>query len=166
VIWQQADGTHGGSMRILPTTGPTMVNDHFRHLNGGVAIASPLIWECTRFCLSPRLPGGLAAAVPVSAALMLAGCELGIRFGLTHAVGVFDRRMVRVYRALGWVPEILGTDAAGADAVSLGLWPIDRASRRQIAERSGLAEALAAEWFELSFPVGSPAGADARLLAG
>ncbi len=29
VIWEQADGTHGGSMRFLPTTGRTMVNEHF-----------------------------------------------------------------------------------------------------------------------------------------
>ncbi|RMH49328.1 MAG: autoinducer synthase [Alphaproteobacteria bacterium] len=152
VIWVQEDGTHGGSMRILPTTGRTMVNDHFAHLNGGVRIESPLIWECTRFCLSPRLKGGFRAALPVSAALMMAGCELGIRFGLTHAVGVFDARMVRIYRAIGWSPEILGTEGSGADAVSTGLWPIDADSRAAIARRSGIAEALAAEWFELSFP--------------
>ncbi len=28
VIWQGADGRHGGSMRFLPTTGRTMVEDH------------------------------------------------------------------------------------------------------------------------------------------
>lgn len=153
VIWVQSDGTHGGSMRILPTTGRTMVNDHFTHLNGGVRIESPLVWECTRFCLSPRLPGGFRATLPVSAALMLAGCELGIRFGLTHAVGVFDARMVRIYRSIGWVPDILGTEGAGAQAISTGLWPIDADSRRAIAEKSGIAEALAAEWFDLSFPM-------------
>ena len=31
VIWQGADGRHGGSMRFLPTTGRTMVEDHFLH---------------------------------------------------------------------------------------------------------------------------------------
>lgn len=152
VIWEQADGTHGGSMRVLPTTGRTMVNDHFRHLNGGVAIASPLVWECTRFCLSPRLAGGFRTALPVSAALMMAGCELGIRFGLTHSVGVFDARMVRIYRSIGWSPEILGTDGTGADAISVGLWPIDAEARAAIAARSGIAEEAAAGWFEAAFP--------------
>jgi N-acyl-L-homoserine lactone synthetase len=76
VIWVQADGTHGGSMRILPTTGRTMVNDHFAHLNDGVRVESPLVWECTRFCLSPRLKGGFRAALPVSAALMMARAVL------------------------------------------------------------------------------------------
>ena len=26
VVWERADGTHGGSMRFMPTTGRTMVN--------------------------------------------------------------------------------------------------------------------------------------------
>ena len=52
VIWENADGTHGGSMRFLPTTGRVMVNDHFPHLLGDGVITSPVIWECTRFCLA------------------------------------------------------------------------------------------------------------------
>ncbi len=35
VIWETPAGSHGGSMRLLPATGPTMVNDHFGHLTGG-----------------------------------------------------------------------------------------------------------------------------------
>jgi len=54
VIFELEDGTHGGSVRFLPTTGQTMVNDHFLDLTDGVRIESPLIWECTRFCISPR----------------------------------------------------------------------------------------------------------------
>lgn len=30
VIWEKADGSHGGSMRFLPTTGRTMINEHLR----------------------------------------------------------------------------------------------------------------------------------------
>ena len=29
-----------------------MVNDHFPHLLGDGVITSPVIWECTRFCLA------------------------------------------------------------------------------------------------------------------
>jgi len=29
LIWENADGSHGGSLRLLPTTGRTMVNEHF-----------------------------------------------------------------------------------------------------------------------------------------
>ncbi|MEX0368256.1 MAG: acyl-homoserine-lactone synthase, partial [Ruegeria sp.] len=35
VIWEEEDGSHGGSMRVLPTTGPVMINDVFGHLTGG-----------------------------------------------------------------------------------------------------------------------------------
>ncbi|WP_118133307.1 acyl-homoserine-lactone synthase [Oceanicella sp. SM1341] len=151
-IWQRPDGSHGGSMRILPTTGRTMVNEHFRHLNGGVEISTPLVWECTRFCLAPSAMRNPREAALIPAALMLAGCELGLRFGLTHAVGVFDARMIRIYRSLGWSPEILGREGTGRSAVAVGLWPVDDASRRAIAARSGLPARIAAEWFELSFP--------------
>ena len=63
VIWQNDDGSHGGSMRFLPTTGPTMVNDVFSDIMGGGAVVSPLIWECTRFCLSKDAKSNVAAAL-------------------------------------------------------------------------------------------------------
>ena len=139
-----------GSMRILPTTGQTMVNDHFIDLTDGVEISSPLIWECTRFCLSPNA-GKLAGKA--AAALMLAGCELGVRFGLDSSVGVFDARMVHIYRRIGWAPEILGTRGEGADAISVGLWEINEESKAQICAKSGFKAEEAEAWFEASFPV-------------
>jgi len=42
VIWELPDGSHGGSMRLLPTTGPAMVNDHFSDLLDGTENLSPL----------------------------------------------------------------------------------------------------------------------------
>ena len=63
VIWEDAHGRHGGSMRFLPTTGRVMVNDVFPHLNNGVKLVSPLIWDCTRFCLAPEAGPKIAAAV-------------------------------------------------------------------------------------------------------
>lgn len=140
VIWQGADGCHHGSMRFLPTLGRTMVNDHFSHLVPH-RIASPRVWECTRFCLSDR------AGPQVSAALMLGGAELGVGLGLGHAVGVFDARMVRVYRMLGWSPDILGGEGEGAAAIRLGLWRFDADLPRRLAARAGLNAALARLWF-------------------
>ena len=150
VIWEEPDGSHGGSMRILPTTGQTMVNDHFLDLTDGVEISSPLIWECTRFCLSPNA-GKLANKA--AAALMLAGCELGVRFGLDSSVGVFDARMVHIYRRIGWAPEILGTSGSGKDAISVGLWEINQESKLEICAKSGIEPEQAEAWFDASFPV-------------
>lgn len=150
VIYELPDGSHGGSMRILPTTGQTMVNDHFSDLTDGVMISSPLIWECTRFCLSPNA-GKLAGKA--AAALMLAGCELGVRFGLDSSVGVFDARMVHIYRRIGWAPEILGSTGEGKSAISVGLWEINEESKAQICAKSGFRAEDAEAWFEASFPV-------------
>lgn len=145
VIWQAADGGHGGSMRLLPTVGPTMVNDHFGHLTDGVRIESPLIWECTRFCLSRGASGRTAAA------LMLAGGEVMRGFGIKHYVGVFDARMVRIYRAIGSSPELLGSEGTGRDKISVGLWEFTDAARAKVAARAGLSPAISELWFNRAF---------------
>ncbi len=144
VIWERADGSHGGSMRFLPTTGQTMVNDHFRHL-AGAEIVHPLIWECTRFCLAPD------AETRISAALLLGGLEIGLGFCLTDSVGVFDARMVRIYRRLGWEPAVLGSQGAGRDAISVGLWTFSAADRGELLDRAGIADAFSQAWFDQSF---------------
>lgn len=143
VIWQRPDGAHGGSMRFLPTRGRTMINEHFSHLAG--RIEHHHMWECTRFCLAE------GAAAHVSAALMLGGVEVGLGFGLTHAVGVFDARMVRVYRALGWTPDVLGSAGEGREAVSLGRWTFSEAIRQKLCAKAGLSPDLSAQWFAGAF---------------
>ena len=147
VIWKTPDGLHGGSMRVLPTTAPCMVNDHFAHVAGG-PVTSPLIWESTRFCLSPRITH---EAARISAALMLAGCEIGLNFGLRHAVGVFDARMVRIYRSLGWPPDILGSSGSGAQTVSVGLWDFSTETRYRLAHKARVSPRLSQLWFDRSF---------------
>jgi len=151
VLWQRRDGGHGGSMRFLPTEGPTMLADHFVHLTDGRSIRAPRVWECTRFCLAP----GGRAAPQVPAALMLAGAEIGLVFGLTHAVGVFDARMVRIYRRLGWPPQVFGQDGQGAAAICAGLWPFSAAIRDRLAQRAGISPALSALWCARAFGAAS-----------
>ncbi|MCR9124595.1 MAG: autoinducer synthase [Rhodobacteraceae bacterium] len=145
VIWEKPDGGHGGSMRFLPTTGPVMVNDVFGDMIGGGPIRSPLIWECTRFCLSR------GADRRVAAALMLAGGEIMDRFRLTSFVGVFDARMVRVYRAIGASPEVLGSRGTGHDRISVGLWHQTPEARARVGARAGISDAQSAAWFARAF---------------
>lgn len=144
VIWERPDGTHGGSMRFLPTVGQTMVNDHFQDITGA-HISSPLIWECTRFCLAP------GAEARVSAALMLAGGEIMQGFGIKHFIGVFDARMVRIYRLIGSSPEVLGTTGKGRDAISVGLWEFTERGRMAVALSAKLSPELSRYWFERAF---------------
>ena len=145
VIWENHEGSHGGSMRFLPTTGQTMVNDHFVDLMDGVELQSPFIWECTRFCLNP------SAESRVAAALMLAGGELMRAFDVRYFVGVFDARMVRIYRMIGSSPEILGQTGKGRDMTAVGLWGYDDKVRESVAHRAGISPELSEKWFLKSF---------------
>jgi acyl homoserine lactone synthase len=151
LVWQDAAGRHCGSMRALPTTGRTMVNEHFLDVTGGVRIISPLIWECTRFCLAP-------GASPMVAGGLLLGClEAALRFGVEQAVGVFDARMPRIYGRIGHSPEVIGTSGEGRNAVSVGIWTVSEQMRQIVSLRSGIPTALMAEWFEASFHAGAAA---------
>lgn len=145
ILWERPDGTHGGSLRLLPTTGDTMLNDHFRNLTDGVRIESPLIWECTRFCLAP------GAEVSISSALMLGVLEMGLNAYLSHIAGVFDARMIRVYRRVGWGPTVLGTEGTGREAISAGLWACDEGYRPRLLSRAGVTSEVSHHWYDRSF---------------
>ena len=144
VVWEETPGVHGGSMRFLPMWGRTMVNDHFADLMSG-EIKSPLIWECTRFCLSQ------GASPRVAGLLMLAGGELMRAFSLTHLLGVFDARMIRIYNAIGAAPEVLGSSGTGRDTISVGLWPYRADDRLKVLRRAGVSSPISEAWFARSF---------------
>jgi acyl homoserine lactone synthase len=129
------------------------------------AIQSPLIWECTRFCLSP------SANLPaVAAALMLAGASSACASASTRRVGVFDARMLRIYGSDRASGRRMCSAPTGdrRDAISVGLWPFDEeAAPRLIAARSGIPRGRSsAEWFEAFLPPParspSPDGPDCR----
>jgi acyl homoserine lactone synthase len=145
VIWQRPDGRHGGSMRFLTTMGPTMVNDHFSELLDGESVCSPFIWESTRFCLAPGANGQVAAA------LMLGAAEIGRGFGVTQCVGVFDARMVRIYRQIGSSPDVLGSSGTGREKISVGIWNYEAADRKRVLARAGISSALSEHWYARSF---------------
>lgn len=144
VIWENPDGTHGGSMRFLPTTHATMINDHFLHLLDGNPVRNPKIMECTRFCLARN------AAPAVSTALMLGGAEVGLGLGLSFSIGVFDARMVRIYSRIGWAPMILGSAGQGREAISAGLWAFSENRADALCARAAIPRAMSRMWFHRS----------------
>ena len=81
----------------MPTTGPTMIADHFADMTDGVEIESPLIWEVTRVFIANRGQNSIRNA----AALMWAGCQIGLRAGVQFYVGVTAATMARVFTACG-----------------------------------------------------------------
>jgi acyl homoserine lactone synthase len=146
IVCEGIDGRHAGSVRVMPTTGRIMTNEHFLDCTGGVRIVSPLIWECTRFCLAPDAGAGVAAA------LLAAGTELGLRFGLEQALGVIYAKTLPLYRRIGCAPEIIGATGEGRERICVGLWPLTVEVRSEISRKSGIPLSVIARWFDLAFP--------------
>lgn len=145
VIWEMEDGTHGGSMRLLPTIGQTMINDHFLHLTDGVEIKSPLIWECTRLCISPT------ADCRVTAALVLAAGELMEAFAIEHLIGVFYSQTGRIFGLNGILPDILGSTGKGKDQIDVGVWEVTQIALQRALKRVGITRKTSKGWFRASF---------------
>lgn len=137
-------GRHLGSTRLMPTTGPTMIADHFSHLTDGVAVASATIWEVTRFHVSKLATRRSAPG------LMWAGCEFARRAGVSFYVGVTGAHMVRVFTACGWAPEVIGRGESAEGEIVACLWEVSEALTERLAERAGIDPAT--EHLEIARP--------------
>lgn len=134
IVVENNSGLHMGSMRLLPTIGRTMVNDHFLHLMNGVKIVSPHIWECTRFCISPTADRLTAARLLAAGAYFMKVCCID------HFVGVFDQRMERIYRAIGASPTILGWQNDSQGQIGVGAWEFDKNQFKELLLKGRLSE--------------------------
>lgn len=121
---QRAGDEHiQGCVRLLPSTGPTMLRDIFPLLLDGVcAPASPTIWESSRFALdiaadAPKAAHGLAAATYELFAGMI---EFGLSRRLTEIVTVTDARMERILRRAGWPLRRLGKPRPLGSTLAVG----------------------------------------------
>ena len=133
-----------GSLRLLPTMGRTMLKDIFADaFDEPVDVSSPLIWECTRFCTHPAATGhlGMHGINAVTAELLMGICEVALQAGIAQIVGVFDRRMERIYKRGSWSPEVIARSTGlGHGNLAVGLWDVSEealAKMRASAKISG-----------------------------
>ena len=74
-----------GSLRLLPTTGPTVLADIFSDtLPAAVDLSAPTIWECTRLCLDDEiLARGRREELLFASTVLIAGLgEVAIGAGI------------------------------------------------------------------------------------
>jgi len=145
VIWESPQGLHQGSLRLLPTTGRTMIEDHFSHLLDAQMIPSSKLWECSRFCLARHAPRHVASN------LMLAAGEAMVGFGVTDCIAIFDQRMMRIYRLLGAQPRLIGSSGRGKDFVGVGIWTFTSQNREALSQKAGVSAKASAKWFDYAF---------------
>ena len=136
-----------GSLRLLPTTGPTVLADIFSDtLPDAVHLSAPTIWECTRFCLEDDISsrGHREEALIASAALIAALGDVAIRAGIEAIVGNFDSTMLRLYRRIGCEVEVLGSTQRYGRPVYLGLFPVSEPILRKVRGRLKKVQSAAA----------------------
>lgn len=124
LICQDEAGKVTGSLRLLPTTGPTLLADQFADTLPDAMFSSPSIWECTRFCSETN---------ETAAALIAALGELCLKYGIHTIVGNFDAAMLRIYSRIGIEVHVLGSDAEGT--VFLGSFPLTEKILRRVKSR-------------------------------
>jgi acyl homoserine lactone synthase len=137
-----------GSLRLLPTTGPTLLADFFSDtLPDAVHLSAPTIWECTRFCLDDKIldRGRQDEQLFASAVLIAALGEVAINAGIESIIGNFESPMLRLYRRIGCEIELLGSTSRYGRPIYLGLFPISEPILRRIKGRLKNAQAALAK---------------------
>jgi N-acyl-L-homoserine lactone synthetase len=102
------NGNLVGGVRLLPTTGPTMLADTFPALLGGQAAPhSEKILESSRFCVDTKLASELAEnGLNRATFILFAAMIEGVRAANAESiVTVTDMRMERILRRAGWPLE-------------------------------------------------------------
>jgi N-acyl-L-homoserine lactone synthetase len=128
IVTLDQDGRATGSLRLIPTTGDTMMKNVFADLfDEPVDIESPTTLECTRFVVHPDASGEHTADLKgVSSALLIGLCEMCLNNGYEGILGVYDNRMTRIYRRIGWSPEPLTESRSSRGHLIVGIWEVSQ----------------------------------------
>lgn len=131
-----------GSVRLLPTTGPNMLNDVFTELlPDGVPVRSALMWESSRFSvdhtsMKERTENLLNR---VTGELLIGIFDVAERAGLQFIVSVYDAMMARVLNRAGCHAEPIGPAVRIGKAMSYaGLFEVGSEMMANLRSASGI----------------------------
>ncbi len=118
-----------GSLRLMPTTGPTLLNDVFRStFPADIDLSAPDIWEGTRLCVDEEVLIAVAPGISLSRAfgfMLLALCECALEFGINSMISNYEPQLKRIYRAAGLAIDELGrADGFGRHPVCCGAFEV------------------------------------------
>lgn len=111
-----------GSVRLLPSLGPTMLRETFSVLlEGQPAPSTPLVWESSRFAIdvATDAPKGDHGITRAAYKLFAGMVEFGLSRGLTDIVTVTDVRMERILRRAGWPLRRIGNPTTIGNTVAV-----------------------------------------------
>lgn len=143
-----------GCVRLLPSTGPTMLSDIFPFLLDGARLPhDPAIWESSRFALeyipgAARMGSGLADATFELFAGMI---EFGLAQSLKAIVTVTDIRIERILKRAHWPLRRLGSaHAIGSTMAVAGSLEISHAALREVRQACGIGKPVL--WAPVEYP--------------
>lgn len=118
-----------GSVRLMPTTGPTLLYDVFREtFPDACDLIAPGIWEGTRMCIDEDAIGRDFVDMRPDRAfclLLLALCEVALANGINTMISNYEPHMRRVYRQAGAELDELGrSDSYGRLPVCCGAFEV------------------------------------------
>ncbi|WP_035711679.1 acyl-homoserine-lactone synthase [Bradyrhizobium genomosp. I (2014)] len=111
-----------GSVRLLPTLGPTMLRDTFPALlEGQPAPSTPQVWESSRFAIdvAADAPKGDHRITRAAYELFAGMVEFGLSRQLTDIVTVTDVRMERILRRAGWPLRRIGNPSTVGNTLAV-----------------------------------------------
>ena len=123
IVQDAVDGSHLGSVRIVPTSGAHLLGDKFAFLCAAAVPTGPDIWEITRLCTAPGLARETATRVRQQLALSLV--EFALIGGITGYTMMTHMALLSGVLATGWdcaplgMPAEIGGEMVGALLVTI-----------------------------------------------
>ncbi len=130
LLWCDETGRHlYGSVRLMPTTGPTLLYDVFRQtFPHSCDLSAPGIWEGTRMCIdNEAIARDCQELRPdrAFALLLLAVCEVAVDSGIHTMISNYEPHMRRTYIQAGAELDELGrADGYGRRPVCCGAFEV------------------------------------------
>lgn len=148
LVWCDANATTlYGSMRLMPTTGPTLLYEVFSEtFPDAAALSAPGIWEATRTCIHaenlardhPQISGANAFGM-----MILAAVECALENGIHTVVSNYEPPLRRIYNRSGAIVEELGrAEGYGRYPVCCGAFEISERVVWRMRERLGIHEPI------------------------
>lgn len=148
LLWSDETQTRlYGSVRLMPTTGPTLLYDVFRNtFPDSCDLVAPSIWEGTRMCIdddaiAKDMPG--RRSDEAFCTLLLALCEVALEHGIDTLISNYEPQMKRLYHRAGAEVEELGRSTGfGRYPVCCGAFEVSTRVLNSMRAKLGVSEAL------------------------
>jgi acyl-homoserine lactone synthase len=135
---EKPDGGLMASVRLLATTAPHLMSDLFAAACRGGVPRGPRIWEVSRFCTAPAIPGR-ALRLRLLWEMICAVMETALVHGIDQVVFVANRALLPLAVACGWEARILGATLRDAgDEMTAVVATITPEGLRRVRERYGV----------------------------